>query len=66
MCHASHEKLQTTYDWRNGTTKSGQSLGENETYKYMDILEHDTIKQVEMKTRKLLETNSLADTSSKE
>ena len=41
-------------------------LGENETYKYLDILEADTIKQVEMKdkiqkeycrrTRKLLET----------
>ena len=42
------------------------TLGENETYKYLDILEADTIKQVEMKdkiqkeylrrTRKLLET----------
>ena len=43
-----------------------RTLGENETYKYLDILEADTIKQVEMKnkirkeylrrTRKLLET----------
>ena len=41
-------------------------LGENETYKYLGILEADTIKQVEMnykikkeylwRTRKLLET----------
>ena len=41
-------------------------LGENETYKYLGILEADTIKQMEMKekikkeylrrTRKLLET----------
>ena len=68
MCHASHEKWQTTYDWRNGTTKSSKirMLGENETYKYSGILKADTIKQVEMKdkiqkeylrrTRKLLET----------
>ena len=41
-----------------------RTLGENETYKYLDILEADTIKQVEMKDkiqkeyrRKLLETN---------
>ena len=43
-----------------------RTLGEKETYKYLDILEADTIKQVEMKdkikkeysrrTRKLLET----------
>ena len=43
-----------------------RTLGENETYKYLGILEADTIKQVEMKhkiqkkylrrTRKLLET----------
>ena len=43
-----------------------RTLGENETYKYLGILETDTIKQVEMKdniqkeylwkTRKLLET----------
>ena len=43
-----------------------RTLGENETYKYLGILEADTIKQVQMKdtirkeylsrTRKLLET----------
>ena len=43
-----------------------RTLADNETYKYLDILEADTIKQVEMKdkiqkeylirTRKLLET----------
>ena len=42
-----------------------RTFGENETYKYLGILEADTIKQVEMKdkirteyfrTRKLLET----------
>ena len=40
-----------------------KTLGEKETYKYLGILETDTIKQVEMKekikkerTRKLLET----------
>ena len=48
----------------------------HETYKYLRILETDTIKQVEMKdkilkkylrrTRKLLEKNSLAETLSKE
>ena len=68
MCHAHHEKWQTTYDCWNGTTKSWQiwTLGENETYKYLGILEADTIKKVQMKdkirkeylrrTRKLLET----------
>ena len=25
MCHARHEKWQTTYDWRNRTTKSRQN-----------------------------------------
>ena len=38
-----------------------RTLAENETYKYLGILEADTIKQVQMKdkiprTRKLLET----------
>ena len=45
MCHARHEKWQTAYDWRNGTTKSRK---ENETDKYMEA---DTIKQVQMKDR---------------
>ena len=53
-----------------------RTLAENETYKYLGILEADTIKQVEMRdkiqkeylrrTRKLLETNSPAETLSKE
>ena len=54
--------------WRNATTNENKirTLAENETYKYLGILEADTIKQVEMKnkiqkeylrrTRKLLET----------
>ena len=53
-----------------------RTLEENETYKYLGILEDDTIKQVQIKdtirkeylrrTRKLLEKNSPAETSSKE
>ena len=51
MCHASNKKWQTTSNWRNGTTKSNKirKLEEKETYKYLGILEADTIKQVEMK-----------------
>ena len=66
MCHARHEKWKTTYDWRNGNHDKIRTLEENETYKYLGILEVDTIKQVRMKdttrkeylrkTRKLLET----------
>ena len=50
-------------------------LREKETYKYLDILEADTIKNFEMKekikeylrrTRKLLETNNVAENLSKE
>ena len=53
-----------------------RTLEEKETYKYLGILEADTIKQVQMKdtirkeylwrTRKLLETNSPAETLSNE
>ena len=53
-----------------------RTLEENETYKYLGILEADTIKQVQMRdtirkeylrrTRKLLEKNFPALTSSKE
>ena len=68
MCSARHEKCQTTFNWCNIATKSRQDRNarKNETYKYLGILEEDTIKQVEMKnkiqkeylrrTRKLLET----------
>ena len=53
-----------------------KTLAKDETYKYLGIFKADTIKQVEMKdkiqkeylrrTRKLQETNSLAETLSKE
>ena len=52
-----------------------RKLGEKETYKYLSVLEADTIKQVEMKkikkeylrrNRKLLETKLVAETLSKE
>ena len=67
MCHAFYEKWQTTSYRENRTTNQDKIriLGENETNKYLSILEVDTIKQVEMKdkiqkeylrTRKLLET----------
>ena len=46
MCNACNEKWQMTSNWRNGTTKSSQ-----ETYKYLGILEADTLKQVEMKEK---------------
>ena len=78
MCHAGYEKWQTTPDRRNGTTKDKiRTLGKKETYKYWSILEADTIKQMEMKEKKLrkniseeLESysrqNSLAEILSKE
>ena len=69
ICHARFEKWQMTYDWRKWnyqiTTEFG-TLEDYETYKYLGILEADTIKQVQMKdmiqkeyirrTGKLLET----------
>ena len=65
MCDARHEKWQSTYDWLPNHIKI-RTLEENETYKYLGILESDTIKKVQMKdtireeylsrTRKLLET----------
>ena len=68
MYYANNEKLQTTPG--GGMEHSNQdkirTLGEKEPYKYLGILEADSIKQVEMKekikkeyiwrTRKLLET----------
>ena len=44
---------ETTNDGRNRTTKSRKNrmLGEKETYKYLEILEADTIKQVEMREK---------------
>ena len=50
-----NERRQTTYDERSRNTKSKKlrSGGEKETYKSLGILEVDTIKQVEMKEKKL-------------
>ena len=45
-----HEKWQTTYDGLELPNHDKiRTLGENETYKYLGILEADTIKQVLMK-----------------
>ena len=62
MCYARHEKWQIELPNHDKI----RTLEENETYKYLDILEADTIKQVQMKdtirkeypsrTQKLLET----------
>ena len=63
MCHVVNEKRQKTSDWRSGTTKSRQDpksgttksrqdfFREKETYKYLGILEADTIKQAEIKEK---------------
>ena len=53
MCYASNEKRQTTPDgWMEQPNQDKiRTLGEMETYKYLDILEADTIKQVEMKEK---------------
>ena len=51
-CHANNEKWKTTHDGQNRTTESRKkkrTLGQKETYKYLVILEADTIKQVKMK-----------------
>ena len=47
MHHANNERNQTTYDRRNGTTKSGKKL----ISQRKGILVSDTIKQVEMKEK---------------
>ena len=54
MCHDSNKMLQTTFDRRNGTTKSRQirTFGEEETFKLLSISEAETIKQREI-TEKL-------------
>ena len=68
MRNACNEKQDTTPNRRNITTKLDKirTLREKETYKYLEILEAGTIKQMKMKekikkeylkrTRKLLET----------
>ena len=48
MCHANYEKRETTNDGRNWTNKSRKKnrlIGEKENYKYLKILEADTLKQ---------------------
>ena len=50
---AKNGKRETTPDRQDRTTKSrkNRTLGEKETYKYLGILEADTIKQVKMKEK---------------
>ena len=64
MCRASYQKRHLTDGMEQLNQDKIRTLGEKETYKYLGILEADTIKQVEMKekiqkeyfrTRKLLE-----------
>ena len=49
MRHVNDEKRKTTNDERNKTTKSMRTLGVKETYKCLEILEADTMKQAEIK-----------------
>ena len=65
MCNACNEMWQTTNGIELPNQDKIRTHAENETYKYLGILEADTIKQVEMKdkiqkeyfrTKKLLET----------
>ena len=50
MCHANNDKRKTANDGRNRTIKSTKirKPGEKETYKYLGIIEADTIKPAEM------------------
>ena len=66
MCHANNEKWHLTDGIELLNQDKIRTLGEKETYKYLSILEADTIKQVKMKeiiekeylrrNKKLLET----------
>ena len=49
MCNGHNEKRKKTYNRRNRTQERIGKLGEKESYKYLGILEADTIKQTEMK-----------------
>ena len=53
MLHGNNEKRETTHEGRNVTTKlrKNRTHGDKETYKYLRILEADTIKQLEMKEK---------------
>ena len=62
MCHAHNEELKKINNGTKRTAKSRkpQNFGEKENYKYLEILEADTIKQVQMKekiTRRISQTN---------
>ena len=48
MCHVYNEKRETTYNGQKNQEKI-TILGKKLTYKYLGILEVDTIKQVEIK-----------------
>ena len=49
MCHDNNQKHKTTSDGRNKLPNPDKTLGEKETYRYLEILEADTIKHAEMK-----------------
>ena len=52
MCLIYNEKWKMTNDGRNRTATSRKyQKGGKETYKYLEILEADTIKQAEMKEK---------------
>ena len=51
MSYANNEKRGKTNNGRNKTVKSRKNQKENETNKYLGILEVNTIKQVEMKEK---------------
>ena len=53
ICHADKEKWKKTIGGGNRTIKSRKikTLGEKGTYKYLGILDADTIKQVKMKEK---------------
>ena len=54
MHHANNENQEMTHDRRNRAIKPRKKIrthGEKEIYKYLGILEADTIKQVEMKEK---------------
>ena len=55
MYHANTEKAKATNDGKNRTKKNHETVrkhGEKETYRYMGILEADTIKEAEMKEKR--------------
>ncbi len=51
MCHANNEKQKMTERIELPNQEKIRTLGEKETYKYLGILEADTIEQVEMKEK---------------